>query len=221
MYPENKINEIVGYLKYTMDFQNQDFDIDAYKKELESLQSLQDIKNSSLLSKWESSIILNLGGLDELKSEGKKIINPKTYLMIHPLFKDSTPLIESELKSYLANSNAIIKEKHTYMFSKELIVRLYGGTPWFEPYSKLCTDMNCFNITSFCYQICSTTNEDCVLGLVNFKNEFRVKHPDMEIKKVYTDCSLPGKVNPFHTPDSVENKFHIKAIEEAITGDLS
>lgn len=219
MYPENKINEILDYLQYSMEFLNKDFNRVAYKKELESLKCLQDIKNSPLLSQWESSIIYNLSGLDELKAEGKKIINTKTYLMIHPLFKDFSGLIESELKTDLSNKNARVNRKCIYTFSKELIVSLYGGTPWFEPYSKICTDMNCFQQISICFQIISTTDADCVHGLVNFKNDFRVKYPNIEVKKVYSGCELPGKVNPFHTPDSIENKTHIKAIENAIIGE--
>lgn len=215
MYSKEKIEQIIRYIEYARIFMSESFEKDLYLNELNKIQSIKDIENSDVLKPWESSIIYNLEGLEALKREGKKRQNLKTYLIIHPIFIDLYKLIEEELSEFLAIRNDVSKKKYSYRFTKELVTRLYGGTPWFEPYTRICLAKEIFTQNSICYQFLSK-EKDCVLDLVVFKNRFREKYPNLELKMNFHDCKLPGKITPFHTPDSVENDNHVRAIENVL-----
>lgn len=220
MYHRQQLEKIIDYIDFAEKFISNSIDKKKYLELLESLSSVEEIKNNKVLKEWESSLIYNLEGIDKLKAEGKKRTHTKTYLLIHPYFINYLELIEKELKSYLCEKKNIYAKKFQYTFTKELIVRLYGGTQWFEPYTKICLSNDVFFKKSICFCISSLNHKDCVLDLIDFKNLFREKYPELELKTQFDDCELPGKINPFHTPDSVENENHVKAIEKVLLGEL-
>ena len=185
-----------------------------YLGKLKQIEHIEDIYADVHLKNYSNAVILTLFGLAFFKKIGLKLTICKTYLVIHPLFLSNEVLIENEMMSYIKNRPDIKCSKHAYQFTKVLATTFYGGTMWFEPYVKLCNMMNVFDKISTCYEIVSTEGLDCVRFMVDFKNMFRAKHPNLICERSFDDCEFNGRINPFHTPDSIENDSHINVVEK-------
>ena len=132
--------------------------------------------------------------------------------MIHPTIENPDIIIDY-IKLNLDISYTV--EMHQFLFTDILSAKLYGGYPWFLPYHRLCTEIGCYEKKSIYLTIETTNNIDLYEKIEKIKTRFRDENPQFQIKKAYPEYELNGVINPFHSPNPLENHLHMKALSES------
>lgn len=189
-----------------------DFTKERLKEKINAITSYEDIKiiardGNNILNIWIPVLVFNIFGYSVYNSCDLNIDSNETYLMFMP-GED----IDSSLQEQIDKNNYILEEKH-YIFSDKLIAILHGGFPWFSQYCKACEYFNLWEKEGIAYKIKSLKG-NCVSQLVDIKNQHRREHKEYTRILRLPNEKYDGVINPFHTPNCIENLIHCKAIEE-------
>lgn len=161
---------------------------------------------------WIPASIFNLFGWDTYKECDLNIEAPETFLLIHP--KNENFPIEAAI-----DLSGFSIEKFPFVFSRELVARIYGGYPWFKAYLAGCEHFDFLGKHSTILKLKTFDGKECLRKLIDMKNSYRKLHPEsvlhLEMKKS-RGFSFDYVTYPFHTPNPIENRHQSRAIEKAI-----
>jgi len=136
--------------------------------------------------------------------------SPSTYILFPPTTQQFLEYIKPVLSSGVYET-----EIFKLSFSRELIAYIYGGYPWFESYVKYTGELGIINKKTACIRIARKDGSDILTEMIVKKNEFRKKNAHLILRKEY-DKEFPGIINPFHTPNPIENDVHSAKITAEI-----
>ena len=200
------------FIKFALIFGEIKFNEKRLLTELDKINTYQDIENISYndeLYDWKSSLVYNLCGFKEYDECSLNMPNSSSYILFAP------GQFHKEYIKHIFLSDLYTLEKFNIFFSRKLVAHIYGGFPWFESYVKFCTELDIIDKKTICYRITKKDGSDVLRELIEYKNKFRKENMSHILRKEYEN-EFPGIVNPFHTPNPIENHLHSARILEEI-----
>ena len=164
-----------------------------------------DTKRDEFLWQWLPAIAFGIFGLKEYKRYQPLRVLDKTFIMIPPLHKG----IANNLTTALLNEGYDI-ETHQFKFDKKLTARIYGAFPWYRSYLRAAIKFNCIGQTGITITI-NTSQVKTINELLVFKNSRRESFAKSRVLKCL-DLEFDGVINPFHSPNHIENERHLIAV---------
>jgi len=212
-YIENNKDATFRFIKYALEFGDIAYDERRLLLKINGINSYQDIADISVndgLFDWKASLVYNLLGFEEYNNCNFNKQSSTTYILFPPTTQYGLECVKPILLSGIYET-----ELFNLSFSRKLIAYIYGGFPWFESYVKYISELDIINKKTMCIRITNKNGSDILAELVDKKNMFRKENAHLILKKEY-DKEFPGIINPFHTPNYIENDVHSAKILEEI-----
>jgi hypothetical protein len=213
-YIEDNKEAAFRFIKYALEFGRIAYNESQLLLKINEINTYQDILNISYneeLYDWKASLVYNLFDFDIYRNCSLNKQSHSTYILFFPTTMQQWP---EYIKSILS-SDIYTTETFDLSFSRKLIAYIYGGFPWFESCVKFIDELGIIGKKTICVRAAKKDGSDILTELIDFKNRFRKENTHCILKKEYNN-EFPGIINPFHTPNPIENDVHSAKIWEEI-----
>lgn len=188
-------------------------DISRYLTNIHSMEDVIAISKEPqhILFHWLPAITYSLFGFQVYESCPLNLDSPHTFLLYHPHMKEPFDFIATLEKNYPFKLTI-----HEIVYTKQLIALIYGGFPWFDSFFAACDHYQFWNRKTKVYEIESQDGSDCISTLCDLKNKYRDENTHLILRQSFPDFDFPGIINPFHSPNKIENVQHSSAISKML-----